>query len=354
MLPLIRIFCDDCRRPVVTSFTKKVFKPYFCGACSHQKSIYRKNPDENLRDLEREYRASPTEELRSALNTQRLRSGLPLEPPICRIFHPREIHSEGTYAIQSPFLENRIITTVPIGHDGWWGLHHTSFVSNLDYEWDKGVRRKVTPRVEPRVTDLGIHLALRGYDETSWVPPTRFQTLQAHLHVMYLMDIGRPDEIGNQHQWDMTTTHVCDYNYDLSNALCFVYEKGEVIETMLLRTLLLCQQCGAAASLSCEEHNLTLCAEHVVPCSEADCDSLECPQCAPVCDQCKKPDCSYHLRETVCGKEVCTRPDEHCWDFCAHCDERICKQDAIQVDGVWYCNSSPPCYEDSPYANAGD
>jgi len=173
--------------------------------------------DNAFRDLERRYRASPTEELRSTLNAYKLRGGLPLEPPECRLFHPRELMTEGELGVQS-YFKDKLVTSLPRAHDGWWGIIHLYRHRDADSN-----------------LEIGEHLVSRGYGHTAY-QPSRYQMVLGHLHVMYVLDTEQREDDLSIH--GLKDEHLCEFNYDLSVVSAPFYEDGQVVEIFLLRDLL--------------------------------------------------------------------------------------------------------------------
>jgi len=295
---------------------------------------HRRNPDDKLRRLERQYASSPTEELRSMLNAERLRAGLKLVPSIPSLIEQEET---GEWVIKAPCAEGELFS-IASRHHTWWGIDH-----------------QFLPPHGSSIIPIGRHRTYRfagqiSLEELHELRPTLQQVAQAHLELAGLIDTYRIDpripankdpevlSISGGELGDLQEGHQFDFSiYDLSDNP--------------LREFVLCSQCNNRGVIYCRLHPISLCREHTTPCEEPDCNSIECPQCSPKCDVCEKPACAWCTRETICGRDACTRPDSHCWDFCGHCDQRICKRDAKVVHGTWYCSNSPPCYDDSPYAN---
>ena len=271
---------------------------------------YHRNPDVSLRDLERQYAVSPTEELRARLNIARNRVGLKLISSVCRVF----VHGEEGWQVQSAHGEV-VISTASASHDGWMGIDHAWYTDETEYP-----------------ISLGSHISSRGYGRV--LPkPTKQQVIQAHLEITGILDTGG-DLRAVSHF--LTTNrpvfpdgHECNFSmYDLSESP--------------LREFIICHICDEPGRIYCDEHGLSTCEHHATFCTNPDCTNLECPQCAPKCGVCGQPACSYHIRECVCGVDACDNANVHCWDFCEDCGDRICKNHATIINDDWYCEEHTP------------
>jgi hypothetical protein len=245
--------------------------------------MYYRNPDERLRRLEREYAVNGGEELRSRINVQRLRSGMKLLPPTYRLF---EFGPENLWQMQSP-LAGIMVSSAGSPHDGWYGVSHGAWHTDGD---------------DDSFIDLGDHSASS--------PPTQLEVIKAHLEVLVAVETRGLSGITKSRWGDFKEGHEVDISiYDLSESP--------------IRHILQCGVCGNVGSIYCNEHDMTVCRDCGTNC-EDECSEVECPQCAPKCDVCKQPACSYHIRECDCGDEACTNAGTHCWDFCEACGARMC------------------------------
>jgi len=277
--------------------------------------FYRRNSDESIRKLERQYLTEPTESLRSVINQARKRAHKKLLPPSYRLFlfNKEAYPPEGAWQIQSQ-VGDLIISSASALHDGWWGIDHGAW--------------PVIPSPEKSPEDfisLGNHLVSVQFPAALPKPKQR-QVVQAHLEVVGFIETQGLEAVpSSYHRWgDFTQGHHCDFSmYDFSNHVLELY--------------VTCSYCDEPDRLYCSEHDVAVCIHHGTHCEEVECTNIECPICAPKCDVCRQPACSFHIRECTCGCMACTNANVWCWDFCAVCGDRICRKHAKVIDDEWYC-----------------
>lgn len=156
---------------------------------------WRRNPDSQLRELERQYAASGDDpRLRSAINVQRLRAGLKLLPPIYRLFR---FGPQDYYQMQSP-LAGIMVSSAGTLHDGWIGIDHGAW--KTDNEDDVYI-------------DLGTHVANRIHEDP-------LQVIKAHLEVLGAIETRGLSNIQQFYRWgDFDEGHEVDISmYDLSSS----------------------------------------------------------------------------------------------------------------------------------------
>ena len=142
-----------------------------CGWCDKvlQEGNDRRNPDVDIRKLEREYAASPSEELMERLIRAYERRG------DFRLFQ----FGEGWQAQTT--LGDRIISSATQSHDGWWGIGHVTFKED-----------------DKKMLDLGDH-------SVSLYPgplPTREQVFKAHFEVVdFIREHGMEGAPAIYHRW---------------------------------------------------------------------------------------------------------------------------------------------------------
>ena len=265
----------------------------------------RSNPDEKLRELERRYAMEGGADLRSKINTNRIRMNLPLIPPILEIYGLRDPQyvpisanppgSRSSYgtdvAIQSPVFEGVVLSSVIRQHADWYGVHH-ALLDGSD------VVPTLAEHRHPKFPSPGIK-----------------QFLANHLHVFNLLETEQ-----DVRQSEIQTQHPCLRSlrlYDLYNAQHFYLDISNG-EEMPVSTLLNCRVCGK--------------------------------QWVGSCAICRMIVCNEHMAEAVCGSPVCA-DDGICGNTCNLCGQFVTARDGyLSVEtGDWYCRTSPPCYANSPY-----